>query len=213
MNFLKKYSLADILRYSIYILINTIILKYLSSLIYKIKVRYMGIDSGKVNVIGKVILLRFPSSIIKVGDNCNFTSSNKTAGAATVSIVRLKTFTPSASIIIEDNVDLNGTSIAARSKKIFIKKNTLIGPNVIITDSDFHCLDARSRVGKNKKACFERDKDIHLGENVWIGMNCIILKGTVIGNNTIVGAGSVVSGTLDANSIYAGNPVHKVREL
>ena len=84
---------------------------------------------------------------------------------------------------------------------------------MIICDSDFHCIDPEFRIPGSRKACFEMDKDILIGENVWIGMNCIILKGVVIGDNTIIGAGSIVTKNLEANCIYAGNPAKLVKKL
>lgn len=54
---------------------------------------------------------------------------------------------------------------------------------------------------------------VTIGNNVFIGMNTTILKGSVIGDNVIIGAGSVVSGNCDSNSVYAGNPVMKIRTL
>jgi len=52
-----------------------------------------------------------------------------------------------------------------------------------------------------------------IGNNVFIGMNSIILKGTNIGDNVVIGAGSIVSGNLESNSIYAGNPAKKIMTL
>lgn len=49
-----------------------------------------------------------------------------------------------------------------------------------------------------------------IGNNVFIGMRSIILAGANIGDNVIIGAGSVVTGTVDSNSVYAGNPAKKV---
>ena len=54
---------------------------------------------------------------------------------------------------------------------------------------------------------------IILGNNVWIGRGCILLPGTVIGDNVIVGANSVVKGALESNSIYAGSPATKIKSL
>ena len=50
----------------------------------------------------------------------------------------------------------------------------------------------------------------HIGDNVFIGVNSIILMGSHIGNNSIVGAGAVVSGHFEDNSVIAGNPAKKV---
>lgn len=58
-----------------------------------------------------------------------------------------------------------------------------------------------------------RQKITFIGDNVFIGMNSIVLMGAHIGNNVIVGAGSVVSGNLDDNSVYAGNPAKKIMSL
>ena len=52
-----------------------------------------------------------------------------------------------------------------------------------------------------------------IGNNVFIGMNSIILMGAVIGDNVIIGAGSVVSGKVESNSIYAGNPAKKLKKF
>ncbi len=55
-------------------------------------------------------------------------------------------------------------------------------------------------------------EDIKIGNNVFIGANCTILPGTVIQDNVVVGAGSVVKGTLEGSSIYAGTPSRKVKD-
>ena len=56
-------------------------------------------------------------------------------------------------------------------------------------------------------------KPVFIGKNVFIGCNCLILKGTQIGDNTTIGAGSVVSGTIPANCIVAGNPARIIKYL
>ena len=52
-----------------------------------------------------------------------------------------------------------------------------------------------------------------IGKNVFIGMGSIILKGTQIGDNTVIGAGSVVSGVIPSNVVVAGNPAKVIREI
>ena len=54
---------------------------------------------------------------------------------------------------------------------------------------------------------------VKIAKNVWIGERSIILKGTEIGENSIIGAGSVVSGKVPANVVYAGNPAKEIRKL
>lgn len=52
-----------------------------------------------------------------------------------------------------------------------------------------------------------------IGNNVFIGLNSIILSGTHIGDNVIIGAGSVVSGSVESDSVYAGNPARKIMTI
>jgi acetyltransferase-like isoleucine patch superfamily enzyme len=56
-------------------------------------------------------------------------------------------------------------------------------------------------------------RNIVIGNNVFIGMNSLILPGTIIGDNVIIGAGSVVRGKVNSNSIYAGNPAIYVGDI
>lgn len=54
---------------------------------------------------------------------------------------------------------------------------------------------------------------VYIGNNVFIGLRSIILPGTKIGDNVIIGAGSVVKGNLESDSVYAGNPARKIISL
>ena len=131
------------------------------------------------------------------------------SSAAPVQAVRIKTFSLEATVILGHRVGLNGTSITCRSKTIQIGDDTKIGPDCLITDTDFHGLEP----GERLQSFFENDKSVEVGRNVWIGMRCIILKGVTIGENAIIGAGSVVTKDVEPNSIYAGNPARLIRKL
>lgn len=85
----------------------------------------------------------------------------------------------------------------------------LIGSGCKIIDNDFHALDPTKRV--NQKDCDIRRAPIVIGDNTFIGMNAIILKGTAIGRNCIVGAGSVVHGTFPDGVVIAGNPAKIIK--
>lgn len=54
---------------------------------------------------------------------------------------------------------------------------------------------------------------VTIGDNVFIGMNAIILRGCTIGNNVVIGAGSVVSSNLESDAVYAGNPAKKIMSI
>ena len=98
-----------------------------------------------------------------------------------------------------------GTSIRS-AKKIIIGSSTMIASDVTITDSDWHDIyDRTDYVASPKEVVIE--------ENVWIGEKSLILKGSKIGKNSIIGAGSVVSGEVPANVIFAGNPAKEIKRL
>ena len=57
------------------------------------------------------------------------------------------------------------------------------------------------------------EKPIKIGNNVWLGSHCVILPGITIGDNVIVGAGSVVTKDLEKNGVYVGSPAKWIRGL
>ena len=126
------------------------------------------------------------------------------------------TRTPQAVIQIGNHVGISGATIYAR-KGIYIGDNTLIGGNAKILDNDFHPLDAIERNklerGDNKEEIEIPSKEIHIGDNCFIGCNTIILKGTSLGDGCVVGAGAVVSGVFPENSVIVGNPARVIRTL
>ena len=92
--------------------------------------------------------------------------------------------------------------------KIHLGNNIVISINCIILIHDYSIdcgLLAIKKADKKKAACFI--KDVYIGNDCFIGCNCTILPGTTVGDNCIIGAGSVVPGKeYPANSIIAGNP-------
>lgn len=98
-----------------------------------------------------------------------------------------------------------GTSIRS-AESIDIGDSTMIASDVVITDSDWHGMYDRTDY-------VATPKPVKIHKNVWIGERSIILKGTQIGENSIIGAGSVVHGDIPPNSVYAGNPAKEVKKL
>ena len=81
----------------------------------------------------------------------------------------------------------------------------MIASNVYVSDSDWHDIYNRVSMGTTAPVTIE--------ENVWIGDSAIICKGVTIGENSIIGAGAVVSRDIPPNTIAAGNPARVVKEL
>lgn len=122
---------------------------------------------------------------------------------------------------IGDYTLMNGALVMCE-EEIIIGNYCLISWNVGIADSDFHPLDPISR----KRDCMGLNpytsmgprpkiptKPVKVGDNVWIGMNAIVLKGVTIGENSVVGAGAVITRDVPPNVIVAGNPAKVVRQL
>lgn len=114
-------------------------------------------------------------------------------------------------IEIGEHCGISGSTIYSW-ENIKIGSYTRIGANCKIIDNDFHPVELEYRhIGLNKE--YTRRKPIVIGNDCFIGANSIILKGTTLGNNVIVGAGSVVHGTWPDNCIIAGNPAKLVKRI
>lgn len=91
---------------------------------------------------------------------------------------------------------------------IFIGKKVLIGTHVEVYDSDFHAVNVRNRLKSDAKRAA-----VKIGKGVWIGNNVTILKGTKIGDNSVVAAGAVVSGKFPPNVVLGGVPAKVIRQI
>ncbi|HKS04626.1 MAG TPA: acyltransferase [Chthoniobacterales bacterium] len=117
---------------------------------------------------------------------------------------------------------LNGALIMAE-EKIEIGSHCLVSWNVGIADSDFHPLEPAQRlIDSQALAPYFKDRPprpklktapVKLCDNVWIGMNAVILKGVTIGENSVVAAGAVVTKSVGPNVVVAGNPATVVKEF
>lgn len=99
-------------------------------------------------------------------------------------------------LVIGNNFSMNNGCVITAYDEIKIGENVMLGPNVLIYDHD-HDYKAKGGVFSLKY----KTTPIVIGNNVWIGANSIILRGTSIGNNCVVGAGCVLKGEYPDNSI------------
>ncbi len=91
--------------------------------------------------------------------------------------------------------------------KVKIGDNCFMAPNVAIYTAG-HPIHPDTR-----NSMFEYGKEVSIGDNVWIGGNCVICPGVHIGNNVVIGAGSVVTKNIPDWSIAAGNPCKVLRKI
>jgi acetyltransferase-like isoleucine patch superfamily enzyme len=165
----------------------------------KIKIAY-GLRN---QIIGLPRLQLAKDSGLRIGNECTLRSKPESNPIGIDQPISLCTLLANAKIVIGDRVGISGGSICAR-QLIEIGSGTLIGANTYIFDNDFHALDPIARASDDYSKV--RSAPIRIGSNVFIGARCIILKGVTIGDNSIVRAGSVVTQSIPANVIAAGNP-------
>lgn len=115
-----------------------------------------------------------------------------------------------ACLTIGNNVGIS-SSVLRCAREITIGNQVTIGANTIITDTDAHSLNPVQRAGHTNLGAVSRP--VTIKNNVFIGACCIILKGVTIGENSVIGAGSVVSKDIQDNEIWAGNPAKFIRHL
>ena len=90
---------------------------------------------------------------------------------------------------------------------VYIGDKVMFGPNVVIATAN-HPIDPELR-----EKGLQYNKDVHIGENSWIGAGAVIVPGVRIGKNTIIGAGSIVTKDIPDNVIAVGNPCRVLREV
>ncbi len=116
---------------------------------------------------------------------------------------------PHAVLEVGDRTEFNNnTMIKSEGAGIRVGADGLLGAHVEIFDSNFHDLHPERRVGGQQLMA-----PVDIGRNVFVGMSVKILKGVTIGDDSVIGAGSVVSTSIPAGVIAAGNPARVIREL
>lgn len=107
-------------------------------------------------------------------------------------------------IILGDNCFFNDNCSLNCRKKIVVGNNFKSGQNLLIFDNDH---DYKGDI--DSYVCDE----VVIGNNVWIGANCIILKGVHIGNNVVIAAGTIVKENVEDNCIYFNERKSKVKKV
>ncbi len=184
---------------------------------FKLVMKITGVEYGeKLRLKGLPIIFNKHGARLKLGSNVTIKSSFLSNLVGLYSRTIIITRAPGAVIEIGDNVGISGATIYAR-KGIYIGANTAVGGNCKILDNDFHPIDAEERIRllQNVRGGENGDlipaKEIYIGQNCFLGCNSIILKGTVLGNNCVVGAGAVVCGKFEDDCIIAGNPARIIK--
>ena len=113
-------------------------------------------------------------------------------------------------IIFGRNNIVTAESTIVSTNSVSFGDNCLVSWKVMILDDDFHFVDEYKGDIKNE---LPRSKPISIGNDVWIGCNSTILKGSIIPDNSIIGAQSLINGRFqEPNCVIAGNPAKIVKQ-
>lgn len=136
------------------------------------------------------------NNIVKIGDNCRIGKTEFWIKGNNCTIeLKNNVYIRSAHIACGDNQNI-----------IEIGNNCLIAYNVEIRNNDSHYIfDLSTNEQVNKP------QNILIEDKVWIGGNTTILKGVKVGKGSVIGGGSIVTKSVDENSIYVGSPAKKIK--
>ena len=90
---------------------------------------------------------------------------------------------------------------------IYVGDTTMFGPNVTIATAGHPILP------ELREQAYQYNMPVRIGKNCWLGAGVIVMPGVTIGDNTVIGAGSVVTKDIPANVVAVGNPCRVMREI
>ena len=105
------------------------------------------------------------------------------------------------------NVYANFNLTCVDDTHIYVGDYTMIGPNVTIATAGHPILP------ELREQAYQYNMPVHIGRNCWLGAGVIVLPGVTIGDNTVIGAGSIVTRDIPANVVAVGNPCRVLRPI
>ncbi len=166
----------------------------------KFKLQLKKFSAGRYFRVYGPLFVSGPGEVI-FGDNCLIISN-------AIKPVYIRTFSKYASVSLGNHAGLNGTSIQC-IQRVEIGDLSNIADSYI-TDSSAHSLDKNRR---NYSADQVKSKEVKIGKNVWVSVQVVILHGVNIGDNTVIGACSLIRKNVPSNVFAAGNPLKVIKTL
>ncbi len=106
-----------------------------------------------------------------------------------------------------NNVYANFNLTLVDDTHIYVGDCTMIGPNVTIATAGHPILP------ELREKAYQFNQPVHIGRNCWLGAGVVVLPGITIGDNSVIGAGSIVTKDIPANVVAVGNPCRVLREI
>jgi acetyltransferase-like isoleucine patch superfamily enzyme len=186
------------------------IFRFIATPFYRLYFHVNGISWGQGwKIYGKPVIQRHKLSTIACGASLSLRSSLASNPLGPNHPVILCTWKPNSRIQIGSHFAMTGGAICA-SECVTIGDYVTVGANSTIIDTDFHPIsfDMR-RDDSSAGAC----RPVVIKNNVFIGMNCIILKGVTLGDGCVIAAGSVVTKDVPEGKVAGGNPAHIISSI
>jgi NDP-sugar pyrophosphorylase family protein len=113
----------------------------------------------------------------------------------------------SGTVIFGENFEITAETSIVSFSEIKFGNNCLLSWDILVMDTDFHTI--KDEFG----TIFNEPRPIIIGDKVWIGCRCLVLKGAIVPNNCVIGADSIVNKNLEKdNCLYVGSPCKMIKE-
>jgi acetyltransferase-like isoleucine patch superfamily enzyme len=180
------------------------------SLVAYLRLRAHGAVVGPgLRVRGPLRLHCHRTGSIRIGENCRIQSGfagNPVGGSARMAIW----VGPGGRLSLGDRVGLSNSTIVCM-RAVSIDDDVFLGGDSKVYDTDFHSVLAEERRRRGNPGA--RTAPVTIQRGAFVGGHCIVLKGSTVGEESVVGAGSVVRSAIPAREIWSGNPARFVRAL
>jgi acetyltransferase-like isoleucine patch superfamily enzyme len=181
--------------------------KFLKPFFDYLYLSYYGVETklGYVELLGLPIIHRQKNARIIIGAKTTLVSKSRYNAAGINHPVILAATRENAVLNIHGSFGASGSAIVAM-ESVEIELGAALGANSHVYDTDFHPIGWH----KNDTILIE---PVKIGKNVWVAANCLILKGVTIGDNCVIASGTIVTKSLESDSLYAGVPAKFIRKI
>lgn len=167
------------------------VIPYKNAVVEVAKTAKIYVESGDIEIGCDSLRKSHEETRIRLGENTIWTSKGgcKISYGSTVEVLN-------NAVLNSGYFTMNCNSVLVSAKRIDIGQDVMLGRNVVIYDSDFHAL-----IGKNGEV-LNPSASVKIENHVWLGTNVMVLKGTAIGKNSVVGANTIVKKQIPEGVIY-----------